>query len=147
MAARTHEAEAVGAKQAHVVTARAVEHGAGEIRAAWAHFGETAGNHDDVARTRAAAGFDDSGHRFGLGADHSKIEALRDAFDGIVGVLAEDLVVARIDQEELALVAAVDDVADEGRTDGALGFRSADDGDRLRFEKRSEVVLFVVHRR
>jgi len=147
LAARAHDAEAVRAEQAQVVAARGIEGGAQQVGAARTHLGEAPGNHDDIARAGAAAGFDDAGHRLGLGADHREIEALRNALDRVEGILAEDLVMTRIDEEELALVTAVDDVAHERRADGALGFRSTDDGDRLRLEKRGEVMLFVVHRR
>ena len=144
-AAGAHQAEAVRPQQAHAVALGAIDHGAGEIGTARSHFSEAARNHDRVTGTGAAAGINNAGHCRRLGADHHQIKALRNTFHRVVGLLAKHRFVTWIDQEQLAFEAAIHDVANQGGANGTGRFRSTDDGDRLRFKKWGQIVLFVVH--
>jgi hypothetical protein len=79
LAARSHDAEAVGPEQAHAVAAGVFQRGALQRRAARSGLGEAAGNDNGVPAAGATAGIDDVGHRRRTGADHGDVEALRDA--------------------------------------------------------------------
>jgi hypothetical protein len=114
-------------------------------RAARTGLGEAAGNHDRVLAAGAAAGVDDVGDGGGLGTDHGDIEALRDGVDRRVALLAEHRFVPGIDEIQLALVARIQHVADQGDAYRVRRFRGTDDGDRLRFEEGVQVVTFVMH--
>ncbi len=112
-AARAHDAEAVGADQAHAVAPRGIDHGALERGAARPAFGEAAGDDDDIARAGAAAGLDDAGHGLGPWCRSPRDRGAAGCSRPSRSSLAENRFVLRIDAEELALVAAVQHVADE----------------------------------
>jgi hypothetical protein len=145
LAAGTHDAQAVGADQAHAVAAGVFECRAFQRAAAWSGFGESAGNDDGVLAAGAAAGLHDFGHGLGPGADHGDVESLRNGIDRGVGLLAEHGFMLRIDEEEFAFVARVEHVAHQRDTDRIGGLRGADDGYRVRLEQGVQVVLLVMH--
>ena len=142
---RAHDAQAVRAQHAHAMTAGIFQRGPFECGAARSDLGKAAGNNDHVAATGASTDINDGRYRRRFGTDDGEIQALRDAFDGRVGLLAEDRFVLRIDKEQLALVAGVEHVAHQRGTDRVGCFGGSDDCYRSRLEQWGEIVFFVMH--
>jgi hypothetical protein len=145
LAAGAHDAEAVGADQAHAVAAGVGQRRAFQRAAARPGFGESAGNDDGVLAAGAAAGLHDFGDGLGPGTDHGDVESLRNGVDRGVALLAEYSFMFRIDEVQLALVARVEHVAYQRDTNRIGGLRGADDGYRTGLEQGVQVVLLVMH--
>jgi hypothetical protein len=99
------DAEAVGAEDADVVGTRDLEHLALQRGADVAGFGEAGGDDDDVAHAAAAALFDDLRNRLRAGGDDGHFDAGADFLDRLVGRLALNRFVLRVDGVQPALVA------------------------------------------
>jgi hypothetical protein len=93
-------------------------------------------------RTAAAALFDQLRNRLRAGGDDRHFDPGADFLDRLVGLLALDGVVLGVDGVQAALVTRAEDVLEDDVADRILTVGSADDGNRFRFEKPSEIVLF-----
>ncbi len=139
---RADDAQAVGAEDAHVVGTGDLEHLALQRGTDVAGLGEAGGNDDDVAHAAAAALFDQLRNRLRAGGDDRHFDPGADFLDRLVGLLALDGVVLGVDGVQAALVTRAEDVLEDDVADRVLTVGSADYGNRFRFEKPSEIVLF-----
>jgi hypothetical protein len=136
----THDAQTVGADDAHAVGPGGSQHFALKLGAPAAGLAEAGGQHHRRTHPMFAAGLDDGGHGFGTRADHRQLDRLADFLDRGVTALPLHLLVPRIDRIQLAPVAAFQHVAQHDAAHRAGTFTGADHGHRLRRKQHAEVM-------
>ncbi len=138
-AARHHDAQAIGADDAHQGRPRGRQHRLLQPLALLAQLGEAGRDHD---RRPGAAGRqrrDDAGHGRGRRRDHREVRHQRQSLDRGIGQDALDRSLMRVDRHDRAGKAGVEQIARDHRADRARLARGADQGDRARVQQDLEI--------
>ena len=129
-----HDAQAVRTENAHAVAAGDFQYLAFQCGAGMAALGKAAGHNQGEAHTALAALFDNARHRHGRRTDNRQIDAPRYVVQGLEGFLALNCLVFRIDREQTAAKARLQQITEQHLTDRVFAVAGAEYGNAFRFE-------------
>ncbi len=139
----THDAQTVGADDAHLRTARLFENLVFQFAAGFTCFFEAGRNDDCPFDAGLHAFLDDAGHRRRRRHDDPQIHLVGYAADGRVGVDAHDVGSLGVDGIDCAAKRVADEIPQQGAAHALFFFRGADDRHGARGENHIQRVTTV----
>ena len=125
---RAHDAQTIGADDAHLGAARLFKNLLLEFASLFANFLEAGGDDDGALDAILHALLNQVGHGRRRGDDHRQVHLLGHVTDGGVGADAHDIVALGVDGEHCAAEGIADEIPEQRTADAVLFFRGADDG-------------------